>query len=175
MGSLPGLDHILASGPMISLDGPDDDMIKLSLALKQKEIYKFTDKILFVSPAITQLIRASKDGKVIKETLKGLRIIEKDWVLFPVSNNNQVDMPGGGTHWSLLLYSRQKNVFYHHDPIYPINNMHASELINKISTADSSFSITRENVKTPQQKNGYDCGPYVMLFPIKLSITLVWD
>ena len=146
----------------------DDDMIKLSLALKQKEINKSTDKILFVSPAITQLIRASKDGKAIKETLKGLRITERDWVLFPVSNNNQVDMPGGGTHWSLLLYSRQKNVFYHHDPIFPINFMHATELINKISTADSSFSINRKNVETPQQKNGYDCGPYVMLFANKI-------
>merc|ERR1712121_359886 len=106
---------------------------------KQKEIYKITDKILFVSPSITQLIRVSKDKRVTKDTLKGLQINEEDWVLFPVSNNNRVGMPGGGTHWSLLLYSRQKNVYYHHDPIHPMNDMHASELINKISTADSRF------------------------------------
>ena len=105
----------------------DDDIIKISLALKQKEVNKTTDKILFVSPSITQLIRVSNNKMDTKETLENLQINEKDWVFFPVSNNNRVGMPGGGTHWSLLLYSRQKNVFYHHDPIYPINNMHASE------------------------------------------------
>ena len=83
----------------------DDDIIKISLALKQKEINKTTDKILFVSPSITQLIRVSDNKMDTKETLENLQINEKDWVFYPVSNNNQVNKPGGGTHWSLLVYS----------------------------------------------------------------------
>merc|ERR1711874_665897 len=43
----------------------DDQMIYISLALKQNEINKATDKILFVSPSITQLIR-----KKISKTLR---------------------------------------------------------------------------------------------------------
>ena len=151
----------------------DDDIIKISLALKQKEVNKTTDKILFVSPSITQLIRVSKDKTDTKETLENLQINEKDWVFYPVSNNNRVTEPGGGTHWSLLVYSRLKNVYYHHDPIHPMNDMHALELINKISSADSRFSITKENVKSPQQKNGYDCGPYIMLFANKIADNLM--
>ena len=54
-----------------------------------------------------------------------------------------------------------------------MNDMHAVELINKISTADSRFSITKENVKSPQQKNGYDCGPYIMLFANKIADNLM--
>ena len=76
-----------------------------------------------------------------KETLENLQINEKDWVFYPVSNNNLVNKPGGGTHWSLLVYSRANNVYYHHDPIYPTNEMHAVELIHKISSADSRFSV----------------------------------
>ena len=53
-----------------------------------------------------------------------------------------------------------------------MNDKHAVELINKISTADSRFSITKENVKSPQQKNGYGCGPYVMLFANKIADNL---
>merc|ERR1712082_483957 len=87
-----------------------------SAALKQKEVDKTMDKILFVSPSITQLIRVSDNRMDVKETLENLQINQKDWVFYPVSNNNQVTMPGGGTHWSLLVYSRLKNIYYHHDP-----------------------------------------------------------
>ena len=80
----------------------DDQMIKISFAIKQNEVNKATDKILFVSPSITQLIRKSKDKMDTKETIKNLQINEKDWVFYPVSNN-QVNKPGGGTHWSLLV------------------------------------------------------------------------
>ena len=106
-------------------------MINISFAIKQNEVNKTTDKIIFVSPAITQLIRKSKDKIDIKETIKNLKINEKDWVFYPVSNNDQVNKPGGGTHWSLLVCCKVKNVYYHHDPIYPTNGMHAVELVKK--------------------------------------------
>ena len=51
--------------------------------------------------------------------------------------------------------------------------MHAVELIHKISYADSRFNHFQENVKPPQQKNGYDCGPYIMLFANKIADNLV--
>ena len=51
--------------------------------------------------------------------------------------------------------------------------MHAVELIHKISSADSRFSNSQKNVKPPQQKNGYDCGPYIMLFANKIADNLV--
>ena len=151
----------------------DDQMIYISLALKQNEINKATDKILFVSPSITQLIRKSTDRTNTKDTMKNLQINEKDWVFYPVCNNNQVNRPGGGTHWSLLVYCKAKDVYYHHDPINPTNEMHAVELIHKISSADSRFSMSQKKVMPPQQKNGYDCGPYIMLFANKIADNLV--
>merc|ERR1712105_472457 len=108
----------------------DDQMIYISLAFKQYKINKATDKIIFVSPSITQLIRKSTDRTNTKETIKYLQINEKDWVFYPVSNNNQVNRPGGGTHWSLLVYCMAKDVYYHHDPINPTNEMHAVVLIH---------------------------------------------
>ena len=76
----------------------DDQMIKISFSFKQNEVDKITDKILFVSPSVAQLIRMSKNKMDTKETIKNLQINEKDWVFYPVSNNNQVNKPGGGTH-----------------------------------------------------------------------------
>ena len=126
-----------------------------------------------MSPSVAQLIRMSKNKMDTKETIKNLQINEKDWVFYPVSNNNQVNKPGGGTHWSLLVYSTEKDVYYHHDPIYPTNEMHALELIRKISSADSRFSHFQIKIKSPQQKNGYDCGPYIMLFANKIADNLI--
>ena len=88
----------------------DDQMIKISFAIKQNEVNKATDKILFVSPSITQLIRKSSDKMDTKETIENLQINEKDWVFYPVSNNNQVNKPGGGMHWSLLVYCKANYV-----------------------------------------------------------------
>ena len=94
-------------------------------------------------------------------------------MFYPVSNNNQVNKPGGGTHWSLLVYCRSKNVYYHHDPIYPINGKYAFQLMHKISSADNSFGTSKADIEPPQQKNGYDCGPYVMLFANKIADNLI--
>ena len=151
----------------------DDQMIAISLDIKQNEVNKTTDKVLFVSPSTTQLIRKSKDNTDIKETIKDLKIYEKDWVFYPVSNNDQVSKPGGGTHWSLLVYCKLKDVYYHHDPINPMNGMHAAELIKKIASVDNRFSHFQMDVKCPQQNNGYDCGPYIMLFANKMADNLV--
>ena len=129
------------------------------------------DKILFVSPSITQLIRVSKNKMDTKETLENLQINEKDWVFYPVSNNNRVTKSGGGTHWSLLVYSRLKNVYYY-DPIHPTNEIHARQLIHKISFADSRFGTTKENVKSPQQKTGTIVALTLCYLLIKLLITL---
>ena len=51
--------------------------------------------------------------------------------------------------------------------------MHALELIHKISSADSRFSHFQAKTKSPQQKNGYDCGPYIMLFANKIADNLI--
>ena len=52
----------------------DDQIIKFLFAIKQNEVNKATDNIIFVSPSITQLIRKSKDKIDIKETIKNLKI-----------------------------------------------------------------------------------------------------
>ena len=43
----------------------DDQMIAISFDIKQNEVNKTTDKEFFVSPSTTQLIRKSKDNRVI--------------------------------------------------------------------------------------------------------------
>merc|ERR1711874_102501 len=55
----------------------------------------------------------------------------------------------------------------------PTNEMQAVELMHEMGFADSRFSISQKNVKPPQQKNGYDCGPYIMLFANKIADNLV--
>ena len=74
----------------------------------------------------------------------------------------------GGELWSLVIYHRNDNKWYHMDSIGNCNNSIAHDLVKNIN-----FYMTKENqpdfveVSCTQQRNGYDCGPFVGLFAKK--------
>ena len=90
-------------------------------------------KLALVEPSITQMLRKSPDSYLVAKTVKDLKLNEKDYVFFPVNNNNKLDGEGG-SHWSLLVYASDKRHrgFYHHDPISGTNLQHATELMEFI-------------------------------------------
>lgn len=60
-----------------------------------------------------------------------------------------------------MVYERSDNVFVHHDSCNGMNHRHALRLHNAVKGffgGDPRFMAGQ----TPQQRNGYDCGMYVM-------------
>ena len=90
----------------------------ISLAFGKIQQYVNGSKLALVKPSITQILRKSLDSCTVAKTVEDLKLKEKDYILFPVNNNDKVEGEGG-SHWSLLVYiSDKRDVnFYHYDPV----------------------------------------------------------
>lgn len=123
--------------------------------------------ILLVPPSIAFWILNCPDVTYLKDFVEPLKLPEKKLIIFPVNNNEDVNLAEGGSHWSLVVYERNANVFVHHDSSGGMNKMQAKQLFSTIvgfiggSTLASNANY-QECVDSPQQTNGYDCGVYVI-------------
>ena len=75
----------------------------------------------------------------------------------------------GGSHWSVLLYNKKENKFFHHDSIANTNKDHAVTMAKKIKSINKEINSTVIEIPSPQQNNGYDCGIYALLYIKKNS------
>ncbi|MCO5569103.1 hypothetical protein L7F22_022810 [Adiantum nelumboides] len=85
-------------------------------------------------------------------------------IMFTVNDNEDVNMVGGGYHWSLLVYHRDLNKFEHYDSMGGMNARHAKKLASTFRPflGPDAVSANFEEAWTPHQVNGHDCGVYVM-------------
>ncbi|GFZ13183.1 cysteine proteinases superfamily protein [Actinidia rufa] len=125
-----------------------------------------SEDILLVPPSIAFWITNCLDTDSLKDFLQPLNLSGKKLVIFPVNDNNDVTEAEGGSHWSLLAFERDANVFVHHDSYGGLNSRHAKQLYRAIVgymeiTNMGSTAKYVECSRTPQQVNGYDCGLYV--------------
>jgi hypothetical protein len=60
-------------------------------------------------------------------------MLDKQLVLFAVNNNPFVELPCGGTHWSLLAYSAHDGTFRHYDSASGSNRHSAQELSKAVN------------------------------------------
>ena len=77
-------------------------------------------------------------------------------------------MTWGGEHWSLLVYKKDKNKWYHFDSINTYNDIVARNLVDSVNKYLSENKPDFVMVNCTQQNNGGDCGPYVGLFAKKV-------
>lgn len=124
-----------------------------------------SDEILLVPPSIAFWIMNYPLG--LYEFLDPLHLPDKKLVIFPVNDNDDVSEAEGGSHWSLLAFERNANVFVHHDSNLGMNRRQAKHLYNVVAGfMSASSSATKptyqERNDSPQQMNGYDCGMYVL-------------
>ena len=124
------------------------------------------NKIKIVDPSVAHLMKNSTCLNTITKQKNEERLKEYDWVMYPV--NNDAPDGNGGTHWSLLVYRKSDNKLLHFDPIKGLNKKHAVELMLKIQDEEmiDSDGYGPQFVEIPceKQKNGSDCGPFVMIF-----------
>ncbi|KAJ3299934.1 SUMO1 sentrin specific peptidase 8 [Borealophlyctis nickersoniae] len=88
---------------------------------------------------------------------------EKLAVFIPV-NDEQRNVAGGGSHWSLMVYFRPTNTFYYYDSLGTLNRDSAKQTMRSLTPliAGEATSSFFADVDTPPQTNPFDCGVYVM-------------
>ncbi|XP_051153899.1 sentrin-specific protease 8-like [Leptopilina boulardi] len=119
-------------------------------------------KILYSSPELTQLLKMT-DSSEVSFFLDPLNALQKNFIFFPL-NNCERRNSSGGSHWSLLVYSKIECSYFHFDSLSKSNEIIARNFIRNL---DKYLIIGDKNgtfieVNSPQQENCYDCGIYVM-------------
>ncbi|EXC33239.1 NEDD8-specific protease 1 [Morus notabilis] len=125
-----------------------------------------SEDVLLVPPSISFWIMSCPVIESLKDFVEPLHLPDRKLVLFPTNDNDDVSQAEGGSHWSLLAYERNSNMFVHHDSHRGMNKRHAKQLYNAVkgfmSDTDSvSAAKFLECADSPQQTNGCDCGLYV--------------
>ncbi|CAF0767313.1 unnamed protein product [Rotaria sordida] len=142
----------------------DDNIITFAFEYLQYES-KFTNDMknffVFVTPPVVQLLKMS-DNLFAEQLLQSIDFLEKKFLILPINDNTRVTV-FGGSHWSLLILSIQEKILYHFDSMSLLNDHTAKEVQQKFQAFFHDDHITLINCRCPQQKNGFDCGLYVIV------------
>lgn len=143
--------------------------------LSRERFESAQDTIALVPPP-TAFLLLHTDPSVSTELLTPLKLPTKQLVLFAVSDNPDTEHAGGGSHWSLLAFHRPSNTFLHFDSSPGCGNQAPARLLAGAAAplvCDRSATAAAGNGDAlrpkfdscghaPHQRNGYDCGVYVM-------------
>lgn len=147
------------------LRGPhwlSDQILAFYFQYLESEVYRnFSRDFLFVSPQVTQLLKMI-DGRLedARTILEPLQPYTKKFLFFAVNDNDR-DREGG-THWSLLVFSKSENSFYTFDSANNRNNYATSkivEVLRRVLNCQFAFYV---NSQCTQQRNLFDCGIFVI-------------
>ena len=131
---------------------------------KRREMIE-KNRVLLIKPEIAQMFKFG-EKTLVKDTKEQWNIKDREWAIFPVSDRTDEMKGDGGVHWSLLIFGKREHKFFHFDPLGGMNTIHARDLIINSADRDSfneEGNLPRyEEVEWGSQKNGYDCGPFIM-------------
>ena len=148
----------------------------IDLAVEDIQEYEKSngESTLYFVPSISHFIKVSPQDE-IEAQLSQNDAIYKRHIAFVVNDCKGNLGSGEGSHWSLLVFSRNDNTWYHMDSGKRANALHAKQIADKVNKYLVSQGIL-ENLNSKyiesrctQQKNGYDCGPLAILFAQKTA------
>lgn len=84
-------------------------------------------------------------------------------IFLPINDCRNVEIPEGGSHWSLLLVSVKDGVAFHYDSMYPSNQDEAGLATQKLCQLLGKPLKLVDLDDSPQQENGSDCGVFVCI------------
>ncbi|KAI3435908.1 hypothetical protein D9Q98_001966 [Chlorella vulgaris] len=149
----------LQASDVALLDGPhwlNDQIIGFHFEYLAREVHPTQNEMLLV-PGNSTFLLSNLGREGLPVVLKPLGF-PKQLVLFAINDNPDVTEAEGGSHWSLLAYSAASNTFRHYDSLSGSNLAAAQRVFQAAKLPGSTF---REQ-PAPQQRNGHDCGMYVL-------------
>lgn len=158
-------DSVIKKSDINILTGNDwlnDRLIGFYLQYLEKRVYPHRERdIAFVSPEVTHCIKLSSKSEV-GIFVSPLKLSQKRLIIFPINNCLEQEAPGG-SHWSLLIYFRPKNTFYHYDSFNQTNSDNAHMVMERVVPyLNQSRSSQFTQADCPQQRNSYDCGIHAL-------------
>ena len=93
--------------------------------------------------------------------LEPLDARNKRFIFMPINNNADAERVGG-SHWSLLVYDKDRSLFVHYDSIGSNENVAKSFVKKYSSYFGASGECYRKAAKFAKQVNSYDCGMYML-------------
>lgn len=126
-------------------------------------------ELLLMDPAVVScMMLQCEDDDEYAELGQGLQIQSRKICFLPVNDNQEFG--GDSSHWSLLVYYCDARRFEHYDSSSGHNTQAAKRvsetfqtLLRASSAEKSAGKASFQNVRDcPQQRNGYDCGMYVL-------------
>ncbi|CAG9864821.1 unnamed protein product [Phyllotreta striolata] len=157
-------ESLLRSSDIELLKGPywlNDSIISFYFEYLQTDLFRGSDSVLFVSPEVTQCVKVSPLCE-LDIFLQPLDSKTRNFIFFALNDNEVTDV-SGGSHWSLLVFSRPERMIYHFDSSHGCNDNQAIELGEKILKYFSMpYQGKFQNAPCLQQNNGYDCGVHVL-------------
>jgi sentrin-specific protease 8 len=119
------------------------------------------DKFCFVNPSLTFWV--GMDPNAAKEAIGRFELEKKEFIFLPITDCTNINS-AGGTHWSLAVYDRNNDVFRYYDSLSNYNISSARRICAAIAPfvrmKDKRFNF--QSRPTPTQKNGSDCGCYLL-------------
>ena len=129
---------------------------------------------LYFVPSLSHFIKLGSQEDV-EVQLSQSNAISKRHIVFMVNDCDGKLGSGEGTHWSLLVYKRSRNTWYHVDSGRNANASHAKQIMEKVNKYLSNHgSLVGANTNyvecsCTQQRNGHDCGPLAILFAKEIT------
>lgn len=151
------------------LQGPhwlNDQIISFYFEYLEKIKYKANQDMLFVSPEVTQCIKIVPEAE-IGIFLSPLGAETKPFIFFPLNDNST--HRAGGSHWSLLVFSRPESAFFHFDSSASTNLPHCQQIVSKMKHFLGKPNALFKSVRCLQQSNSYDCGIHVLCMADNIS------
>lgn len=124
--------------------------------------------ILFMNPSAAWMVSMIDNSAELEICLDQLSLSSRELVFIPVNDAQDPSIIGGGTHWSLLLFHRASNAFFHMDSVRSSSNNRsyavnvAKNLYPVLHVLEAPTGYSFFDAKSSTQSNGFDCGLYLV-------------
>jgi sentrin-specific protease 8 len=155
-------DSVLRENDLHLLEGPhwlNDSLIGFYFEYLQNIMFKGNPDVLFIGPEVTQVLKGSSKEE-LPIFLDPLDVKSKKYIFLPLNDCEATDKPGG-SHWSLMCYSRPEQKMFHLDSAGS-NFRSARKLVCNIAFALSDEGCDYDEFECLHQENSYDCGIFVI-------------
>ena len=153
-----------------------DAIIIVMMKFIQEWLQKKGEKVICLEPSVVHCIRnegASENSDIsVEDIINKRRLEDSEYTILPVNNNDNLEKDAG-SHWSILLYRKKSNKFYHFDSIKGANEKYARQITKILAKANKCFKDEMINSESPQQKDAYSCGIYTIMNTNKIAVNIV--
>ncbi|MDI1493271.1 MAG: hypothetical protein OHK93_005059 [Ramalina farinacea] len=140
----------------------DQDYDVRCVYLEREFLSKYKNaNIVLLRPSMSFMLMQTPNPLTLISALPDFR--RTSHIFLPINDCKNVNLPEGGSHWSLLLVSVVDGVAFHYDSLCPANYHEAEQAAYKLSQLLNKPLRFIDLNDSPRQENSSDCGVFVCI------------